>query len=161
MLAVLRPCFTAPGFVTVCGLVAGRVRRRTVVGMLLGGCLQHLWPHDRAHYFFARARWELDQRGMAVALLAPPGADLRVAVNDSVFRRSGRKVHGAGWQHDGSYPARKKLSYDNCVVAEAILVRLPVCSREIGLPVLARLRLPGKGAGPGWQLSGMGVALLK
>jgi DDE superfamily endonuclease len=92
MLAVLRPCFTAPGFVTFCGLVAGlagRVRRRTVVGMLLGGCLQHLWPH----YFFARARWELDQLGLAVAqlaaLLAPPGADLRVAVDDSVFRRSG------------------------------------------------------------------------
>jgi hypothetical protein len=27
--------------------------------------------------------------------------------------------------------------------------RLPFCSREIGLPVLARLHLPGKGAGPG------------
>jgi hypothetical protein len=56
MLAVLRPCFTAPGFATFCGLVAGlagRVGRRTVVGMLLGGCLQHLWPHDPAHYFFA------------------------------------------------------------------------------------------------------------
>ena len=86
LLAALRPCFTAPGFVTFCGLVAGlagRVRRRTVVGMLLGGCLQHLWPHDRAHYFFARARWELDQLGLAVAqltaLLVPPGADLRVA----------------------------------------------------------------------------------
>ncbi|MDQ2812509.1 MAG: transposase [Actinomycetota bacterium] len=103
MLAALRPCFTAPGFVTFCGLagLAGRVRRRTVVGMLLGGCLQHMWPHDRAHYFFARARWELDQLGLAVAqlvvlLLAPPGADLRVAGDDSVFRRSGRKVHGAG-----------------------------------------------------------------
>ena len=46
MLAVLRPCFTAPGFVAFCGL-AGRVRRRTVVGMLLGGGLRHLWPHDR------------------------------------------------------------------------------------------------------------------
>jgi hypothetical protein len=97
MLAVLRPCFTAPGFVTFRGLVAGlagRVRRRTVVGMLLGGCLQHLWPHDRAHYFFACARWELDQLGLAVAqlvaLLAPPGADLRVAEDDPMFRRSGR-----------------------------------------------------------------------
>ena len=130
MLAVLRPCFTAPGFVTFCGLVAGlagRVRRRTVVGMLLGGCLQHAWPHDRAHYFFARARWELDQLGLAVAqlvvlLVVPPGADLRVAVDDSVFRRSGRKVHGAGWQHDGSSPARNKLSYGNCFVTAAILV---------------------------------------
>src|SRR5216683_7360786 len=66
--------------------------------------------HDRAHYFFARARWELDQLGLAVAQLAvllmlPPGADLEVAVDDSVFRRAGRKVHGAGWQHDGSAPS--------------------------------------------------------
>jgi len=41
-------------FATFCGLVAGlagQVRRRTVVGML-GGGLQHVWPHDRAHYFF-------------------------------------------------------------------------------------------------------------
>lgn len=156
LLSELRPCFTAPGFVTFCGLVAGlagRVRRRTVVGMLLGGCLQHAWPHDRAHYFFARGRWELDQLGLAVArlavLLAEPGADLRVAVDDSVFRRTGRKVHGAGWQHDGSSPAMSKLSYGNCFVTAAILVRLPFCSREIGLPVLARLHLPGKGKGPG------------
>lgn len=157
ILSVLRPCFTAPGFVTFCGLAAGLagwVRRRTVVGMLLGGCLQHLWPHDRAHYFFARARWELDQLGLAVAqlavmMLAEPGGDLRVAVDDPVFRRSGRKVHGAGWQHDGSSPARNKLSYGNCFVTAALLVHLPFCSREVGLPVLARLHLPGKGNGPG------------
>ena len=157
LLGALRPCFTAPGFVTFCGLaagLAGQVRRRTVVGMLLGGALQHVWPHDRAHYFSARARWELDQLGLAVAqlvvlMLAEPGAGLRVAVDDSVFRRAGRKVHGAGWQHDGSSPAKDKLSYGNCFVAVAILVRLPFCSREVGLPVLARLHLPGKGAGPG------------
>jgi hypothetical protein len=102
VLSVLRPCFTAPGFVTFCGLVAGlagRARRRTVAGMLLGAALQHAWPHDRAHYFFARARWELDQLGLAVAqvvvlALVEPGADLRVAVDDSVFRRSGRKHLG-------------------------------------------------------------------
>ena len=57
-------------------------------------------------------------------------------------------MHGAGWQHDGSSPAKDKLSYGNCFVVAAILVRLPFCSREIGLPVLARLHLPGKGAGP-------------
>ena len=157
MLSALRPCFTAPGFVTFCGLIAGlagRMHRRTVVGMLLGGCLQHARPHDRAHYFFARARRELDQLGLAVAqlvvlLVVPAGADLRVAVDDSVFRRSGRKVHGAGWQHDGSSPAKNKLSYGDCFVAAAILVRLPFCSREVGLPVLARLHLPGKEQGPG------------
>jgi hypothetical protein len=53
-------------------------------------------------------------------------------------------VHGAGWQHDGSSPAKNKLSYGNCFVAAAILVRLPFCSRVVG-----RLHLPGKGTGPG------------
>jgi hypothetical protein len=152
ILSALRPCFTAPTFVTFCGLVAGlagRVRRRTVTGMLLGACLQRAWPHDRAHYFFARARWELDQLGLGIAqvavlLLVPPGADLRVAVDDPVFRRSGRKVHGAAWQHDGSSPSLSKISYGNCFVAAALLVRVPFCSREIGLPVLVRLHVPGK-----------------
>jgi hypothetical protein len=156
LLNVLRPCFTAPGFATFCGLVAGlagQVRRRTVVGMLLGGALRHLWPHDRVHYFFARARWELDQFGLAVAQLAvmlvAPDAALCVAVDDSVFRRAGRKVHGAGWQHDGSSPGVNKLSFGNCFVTAAIVISLPFCAREIGLPVLARLHLPGKGNGPG------------
>jgi hypothetical protein len=152
ILSALRPCFTAPGFATFCGMVAGlagQPRRRTVTGMLLGAGLGRAWPHDRAHRFFARARWDPDDLGLAVAglaalLLLPPGAGLRVAVDDTVFRRSGRKVHGAGWQHDGSSPARNKMSYGCCFVVVALLVRLPFCSREVALPVLARLRLPGR-----------------
>ncbi|HUY47123.1 MAG TPA: transposase [Streptosporangiaceae bacterium] len=72
MLGCLRPCFTAPAFATFCALVAGlagQVRRRTVAGMLLGACLQRAWPHDRMRYFFARARWQVDELGIAVARL--------------------------------------------------------------------------------------------
>ena len=76
--------------------------------------------------------------------MLPPGADLQVAVDDSVFRRSGRKVHGAGWQHDGSSPSVNKLSYGNCFVTAGIVVKLPFCTRAVCLPVLARLHLPGK-----------------
>jgi hypothetical protein len=57
-----------------------------LVGMLLGGCLQHAWPHNRAHYFFARARWELDQLGLAVAQLVAP---LVVPPGSSVIRSAG------------------------------------------------------------------------
>jgi len=35
-----------------------------VVGMLLGAGLARAWPHDRAHYFFARARWEAGELGL-------------------------------------------------------------------------------------------------
>ena len=93
LLGALRPCFTAPSYRTFCGLaagLAGQVRRRTVVGMLLGAGLARAWPHDRAHYFFARARWDAAEVGLAAArlvvlLLVPPGAPLPVAVDDSLF----------------------------------------------------------------------------
>ena len=151
LLGALRPCFTAPSFRTFCGLaagLAGQVRRRTVVGMLLGAGLGRAWPHDRAHYFFARARWQVDELGLAVArlvvlLLVPPADPLTVAVDDSVFRRSGRKVYGAGWQYDGSSPSQNKLSFGTCFVTCGIVVRLPFCTRPVCLPVLARLVLPG------------------
>jgi len=154
LLMMLRPVFTGPSFVTFCGLaagLAGQVRRRTVCGMLAGAGLGRCWPHDRAHYFFARACWDLDELGLAVArlavlLLVPAGEPLAVAVDDSVFRRSGRKVHGAAWQHDGSSPARNKLSFGTCFVTAGIIVWLPFCSRPACLPVLARLHVPGKGA---------------
>jgi hypothetical protein len=153
LLVMLRPVFTGPSFGTFCGLVAGlagQVRRRTVCGMLLGAGLSRCWPHDRAHYFFSRARWDLDELGLAVAriavaLLVPAGEAITVAVDDSVFRRSGRKVWGAAWQHDGSSPARNKLSFGNCFVVAGIVVALPFCSRPACLPVLARLHVPGKG----------------
>lgn len=157
LLGSLRPCFTGPSFRTFCGLVAGlagQVRRRTVCGMLLGAGLSSAWPHDRAHYFFARARWDLDELGLAVArlvvaLLVPAGAPVTVAVDDSLFRRCGRKVSGAAWQHDGSSPARDKVSFGNCFVTAGIIVVLPFCSRPVCLPVLARLHVPGKGKARG------------
>jgi hypothetical protein len=153
LLGSLRPCFTGPSYRTFCGLVAGlcgQVRRRTVCGMLLGAGLSRCWPHDRAHYFFARAGWDLDQLGLAVArlvvaLLVPAGGPVLVAVDDSVFPRCGRKVHGAAWQHDGSSPARDKLSFGTCFVTAGIVVVLPFSSRPWCLPVLARLHVPGTG----------------
>ena len=153
LLVLLRPVFTGPSFATFCGLAAGlcgQVRRRTVCGMLLGAGLSRCWPHDRAHYFFARAAWDLDELGVAVArvvvaLLAPAGEPLVVAVDDSVFRRCGRRVCGAAGQHDGSSPARNKLSFGTCFVTCGIVVALPFCSRPACLPVLARLHVPGRG----------------
>jgi len=153
LLVMLRPCFTGPSFRTFCGLaagLAGQVRRRTVCGMLLGAGLGRCWPHDRAHYFFARAAWDLDELGLAVArivvaLLVPPGQPVAVAVDDSVFRRSGRRVFGVAWQHDGSSPAKNKLSFGTCFVTAGIVVSLPFCSRPACLPVLARLHVPGTG----------------
>ena len=110
LLAVFRPCFTAPTFRTFIGLVVGLIgqtRRRTVCGMLTGAGLEQFWHHSRAHRFFAVARWSSDTVGLAltdliVAHLLLAGAPLTVAVDDTLFKRSGKRVFGVAWHHDGA-----------------------------------------------------------
>ncbi|MBV9024303.1 MAG: transposase, partial [Streptomycetaceae bacterium] len=153
LLQVARPCFTAPSFRTFAALVTGLIvqtRRRTVVGMLLGAGLTRAWPHDRAHYFFARARWSADQLGLALAhlivdRLLPEEAALQVAVDDTLFKRRGKKVYGAAWQHDGSATGPRKTGFGNNWVVLGLLVPLPFLARPICLPVLARLWRPKTG----------------
>jgi hypothetical protein len=115
LVAVFRPCFTAPSFRTFVGLVVGLIvvgligqtRRRTVCGMLIGAGLEQFWHHSRAHRFFAVGRWSSDAVGLAltdliVTHLVPAGSPLTVAVDDTLFKRSGKKVFGVAWHHDGA-----------------------------------------------------------
>jgi hypothetical protein len=72
LLAVFGPLFTAPSFRTFCGLACGflsQAGKRSVCGMLPGRDCSRAWSHDRAHFFFARARWNADDLGLAVARL--------------------------------------------------------------------------------------------
>jgi DDE superfamily endonuclease len=149
LLAVLRPCFTGPSFATFASLVAGLIAqpgRRTVTGMLTGAGLAAVWHHSRAHWFFARARWNPDQVGLAlaaliVARLVPAGAPVLVAVDDSLFRRSGRRVYGTAWCHDGAAkgPTGNRVAWGNCWVIAGLVLSLPFLDRPVCLPVLARL----------------------
>src|SRR3954447_14849731 len=145
VLEPFRPCFTTPTFATFVTLLAGilvRPAHRTVCGMLAG-----VWHHSRAHRFFATTRWHPDAVGLAVLRLIvghllPIGAPLVVAVDDTMFRRSGRKVHAAHWGYDGSLKVAKgnqKLSRGNNFVVTAIVVTLPFLDRPVALPVLTRL----------------------
>jgi hypothetical protein len=150
LLAVFRPCFTAPTFRSFLGLVVGLIaqtRRRTVCGMLTGAGLDQFWHHSRAHRLFALARWSSDTVGLAladliVARLLPAGSPLTVAVDDTLFKRSGKKVFGVAWHHDGAAKGPKPIGFGNCWVVVGIIVQLPFLSRPVCLPVLARLWRP-------------------
>ena len=145
LLTWLAPLFTVPSFRTFCGLACGflaQAGRRTVCGMLAGAGLARSWPHDRAHQFFSRARWNPDEVGLAAAklvtaLLVPAGQPVTVAIDDTLFRRRGKKVWAASWFHDGSAPGPAKTGYGNNWVIAAIVVRLPMVGP------------PGGGAGAG------------
>ena len=121
LLAAFSPLFTAPSFRTFTALACGFLAqpgKRTVCGMLSGAGLSRLWPHDRAHWFFSRARWNADDLGLAaavlvVSLLVPAGAPVDAAVDDTLFKRRGKKVWAASWFHAGSAPGPVKTGYGN------------------------------------------------
>src|SRR5437762_8890675 len=151
LLAVFSPLFTAPSFRTftmlACGFLA-QSGKRTVCGMLTGAGLSRLWPHDRAHYFFSRARWNPDDLGLCaaklvIALLVPDGEAVEVLIDDTLFRRRGKKVWAASWFHDGSAQGPAKTGFGNNWVVLAVRVRLPMISRPVAVPVMAKLVIKG------------------
>jgi len=150
VLQVLRPCFTAPSFVTLAALVTGALSgagRRTVTGMWQAAGLAGSVHWSRAHRFFSRAVWDLDQVGLAlaravVARLVPDAGAVTVAVDDTLFHRYGKKVHGARYQHDGSAKGRDGIGRGNCFVIVGIVVAVPFLARQVCLPVLFRLHIP-------------------
>ena len=151
LLAAFAPLFTAPSFRTFTALACGFLAqpgKRTVCGMLAGAGLARRWPHDRAHWFFSRARWDADALGLAaavmvVSLLVPAGAPVDVAVDDTLFKRRGKKVWAASWFHDGSAPGPAKTGYGNNWVVLGVVVRLPFTSRPVAVPVMAKLVIKG------------------
>jgi hypothetical protein len=152
LLSLLRGCFTQPTFETFSMLligVVGRVRDCTVTGMLQAAGLAGEWHHSRAHDFFARSRWDPDQLGVLlvdflVTVFVNAGP-IRLAVDDTLFGRSGRKVFGAHYLHDGAQPegSGRRTRWGNCWVVVVLVVELPCLGgRQVGLPVLFRLFRP-------------------
>ena len=153
LLSLLAPCFTQPTFQTFSMLMvgfAGRIRDCTVTGMLQAAGLAGVWHHSRAHDFFARARWEPDQLGLRlldflVSVLVRAGAPIRLAIDDTLFGRSGRRVWGAHYLHDGAQPegSGRRTRWGNCWVVVVLVVELDCLGgRAVGLPILFRLFRP-------------------
>jgi hypothetical protein len=155
LLAVLENLnvLTAPSFATFIAIVTGLVANTgtgTVTGMLTGAGLSRAWPHDRAHSFFSKASWNAEILRIVLAhliarTLLPDGA-VTVAVDDTLFKRRGKKVFGAAWQHDGAAAASHPVGRGTCFVVVGIVVELPFLTRPVALPVMARLWRPKTGA---------------
>jgi DDE superfamily endonuclease len=159
LLSLLAPCFTQPSFQTFSMLVVGfasRVRDCTVTGMLQAAGLAGCWHHSRAHDFFGRSRWDPDELGLRlldflVTVFVKRDGPIRLAVDDTLFGRSGRKVFGAHYLHDGAQPegSGRRTRWGNCWVVVVLVVQLDCLGgRQIGLPILFRLFRPKDDARP-------------
>lgn len=145
------------------GMVA-RSGRRSVVGMLAGAQMAGAVSFHAACRFFSQAVWDVDRLGLLVARLLvdrllDPGASIVVVVDDTLFKRWGRKVHHAFWTHDGAAQGKRKIGRGNRWVIAGIAVRLPFCSSAVCLPVLFRL-WAGKGTASPVDLAGELIALV-
>lgn len=153
LLSLLGPCFSQPTFQTFSMLLVGsvaRVRDCTVTGMLQGAGLAGVWHHSRAHDFFARRCWDPDDLGLRLAdflvsVFVAPDAPIRLAVDDTLFGRSGKRVWGAHYLHDGAQPegSGQRTRWGNCWVVVVLVVNLECLGgRAVGLPILFRLFRP-------------------
>lgn len=151
LLSLFSGCFTKPTFRTFRALVVGQISQtqlRTVTGMLVGARLSQVWDHCRAHRFFSRARWSIDELGLTLASfiatrLVDPDAVIVVCVDDTLMRRLGRKIFGSHWHHDATANSLDgSVAWGNNWVVVGILVRPAFLARPICLPVGFRLWRP-------------------
>jgi hypothetical protein len=109
---------TSPTFASFVLLAAGWVlcRRHTVTGGLLaaGAAGGEPGKHFSAyHRVFSAARWSLDAAGLGVAALAVGAASLAgggsvfLVVDDTLCRRRGRRMFGAGMHYDAALTGRR------------------------------------------------------
>ena len=168
VLEPLRPVFRRRGtFVLFTVLATGMVAtvgRRSVVGMLAGARMAQQISFHAACRFFSHAVWDIDRLGLVVARmvvtrLLGPGEPVTVVIDDTLFKRWGRHVHGAFWTHDGAAQGGKKIARGNRWVVAGIVVRLPFCTAPVCLPVLLRL-WAGKGTTTPVELAAQLLKLL-
>jgi hypothetical protein len=144
---------TAPTFASFVIVLAGWVfaRRRTVTGMILAADAvktpgrDGVKHHSAFHRVFAAARWSLDELGLAVFhLILPwvgPGPVL-LALDDTLARKRGLKIHGVGMHHDPLLSTRKVAlkNWGHSWVILGVIVRFPFRpDHAFCLPILFRL----------------------
>lgn len=143
---------TAPTRSNLVTLVTGWVLagRRTVTGMIVAAGAVGQKHHSAYHRLFASARWSLDALGLALfGLLGPllASGPVPLALDDTLARKRGLKVYGAGMHHDPLASSRKHAvtSWGHSWVVLAVRVQLPcIPGRFFSLPVLFRLYLNRK-----------------
>lgn len=150
LLQQLSPVFTVPTFQTFLQIVTGWIlsqRRRFVTEIIFSGGNIGNGHWSRFHRFFSHAAWDLDVLSLCIAKLMigilTPGATLLWAVDDTLCRKRGLTLHGAGMHHDPLISSRAKplVSWGHDWVVVCLLVVHPFWapSKVFALPITMRL----------------------
>lgn len=150
LLQQFAPVFTEPTLVTFIQIANGWIlspRRRFITEIIFSGGNVRNGHWCRFHRFFSAAAWNLDVLAfclakIVVSLLAP-GSPIYWAVDDTLCRKRGLTLYGAGMHHDPLISSRKKplVSWGHDWVVLCILIVRPFWAptKVFALPVAFRL----------------------
>jgi hypothetical protein len=144
------PVFTAPTFQTFVEVATGWVlssRHRFVTDIIFTGGNLHKGHWSRFHRFFSHAAWNLDVLSLHLAKLVArvlaPGAALAWAVDDTLCRKRGLNVYGAGMHYDPLISSRAKalVSWGHDWVVLCLIIAHPFWAptKVFALPIAMRL----------------------
>ena len=147
LLRALQPCFTRPGFSSFWALTCAWILcsgRRSLTRVIQSGELGRFKHFRSFHRFFSQTRWNLDDLGQCIFQLLLPFCPevLTGAVDDTLARKSGRHIWGAGMHHDPLRSTQKRpfFSFGHSWVVLSLHVSFPFTPQKTwALPVLVRL----------------------
>ena len=147
-------CFTAPNLRHFGVLITGWVLTvgvHTISQVILTGRLHESESFVSIYRFLQKAKWAPDQVAfqvfrIIVDTLAPGVTEIELVLDDTLNDHVGKKIFGAGFQHDGNAPKTgRPIGYGVCFVIIGVVVRLPgISDRVFCLPYSARLWWPQK-----------------
>ena len=144
------PVFTAPTYQTFVVIVTGWIisqRHRYVTEVIFSSGRVGDGHWSRFHRFFSHAAWDIDTFSMRLAKLVvtilAPGATFFWAVDDTLCRKRGLTLYGAGMHYDPLISSRAKslVSWGHDWVVLTLIVAFPVWapSKVFALPIAMRL----------------------
>jgi SRSO17 transposase len=144
------PVFTVPTFQTFTFIVTGWLlshRHRYITEVIFSCGKVGVGHWCRFHRFFSHAAWDLDTFSMVLAKLVvttlAPGATLFWAVDDTLCRKRGLTLYGAGMHYDPLISSRAKalVSWGHDWVVLCLIIAHPFWAptKVFALPVAFRL----------------------
>lgn len=131
-LLAFQPCFTRPGFSSFWALTCAWILcsgRRSLTRVIQSGELGRFKHFCSFHRFFSQTRWNLDDLGHCIFQLLLPFCPqiLTGAVDDTLARKSGRHIWGAGMHHDPLRSTQKRpfFSFGHSWVVLSLHVSFP------------------------------------
>ena len=154
------PHFTKPSFVLFCALLSGwvlSIRHRYVTELIYASDNIDNGHWSRFHRFFSHNAWSLDALSLTIASLVidtfVPEGVIILALDDTLCRKRGLNLFGAGMHHDPLLSSKKMklVSWGHVWVVVTLVISLPTWapSKIFSLPIGFRLYLNRQGNNKG------------